>query len=179
MKKDFLNLEKLEKNFDGLDHSKIGSGNLIGVARDLPRIDLDVNLDDAEGILPEDLAEVFQNAIKNMVNTASQATVVSGGDIFLDLAVSSREVQIGGYIPLQYQRYILCSQCEEKNTPEVLRCPKCEGVGRVIAHRRVEIKVPKNVEEGSVLRVASEGHAPATGSGQVHGDLFVKIIIRE
>lgn len=184
MTKDFFGLEK---NFDGLDHSKINQDNLIGISVEAPKVDLDINMEDPEGVLSDDFVEVFQAAIKNIINTTNQLKNLpnqeenfkNGGDIFLDLAVNNREAEKGGYIPLEYQRYIICSQCEDKNQVRVLQCPKCEGVGRVVAHRRVEIKVPKNIEPGSVLRVASEGHAPLAGSGQVSGDLFVKIIVRE
>ena len=174
------NTISLVKNFDGFDRSKVSQGSLIGTAADLSKLELDVDLEDPEGVLPDDFAEIFQAAIKNIINATSQLKALpeqednfkNGGDIFLDLAVSRREAAKGGYFPLEYQRYILCSQCQDKNTAMIRGCLKCGGLGKVMAHRRVEIKVPKNSLEGSVLRVTSEGHVPS-------GDLLVKIIIRD
>lgn len=174
------NTLNLVRNFDGFDSSKVVQGTLIGTVGDMPKVDLDIDLEDPEGVLSDEFTEVFQAAIKNIINATNQLKNLPNhednfknkGDIYLDLAVKNREAEKGGYIPLEYQRYIFCSQCQDKNEAGVLRCLKCEGAGKVIAHRRVEIKIPKNTEAGAVLRVANEGHAPG-------GDLFVKIIIRE
>ncbi|OGN32649.1 MAG: hypothetical protein A3I92_02145 [Candidatus Yanofskybacteria bacterium RIFCSPLOWO2_02_FULL_43_10b] len=203
------------KNFDGLDISKLNRRDLIGVAtvadKSFQKPNLDINVEDPEGVLPDDFGEIFQTAIKNILSATGQLKAVSvpgdvrdGGDIFLDLAVSRQEAQKGKYVPLEYQRRIICSQCEgegsshwrgtqsktetlndwnrlvhEKDMPDVQKCLKCEGNGTVTAQRRVEVKLPKDVKEGAVLRVANEGHAPSTGSGQVPGDLFVKVTFRE
>jgi len=49
-----------------------------------------------------------------------------------------------------------------------------------MAHRRVEIKIPKSVANGAVLQIANEGHAHSIDSGHVSsGDLFVKILISD
>lgn len=189
---------KDDKNFDGLDISKISPEGLIGVTVGPPAgggknmkggHGLEVDVEDPEGVLPEDFSEIFQTALKNIINAGSQLKTISnqeenfknGGDIFLDLAVNSRQAERGGYIPLEYQRYILCSQCDEMiKRAKAGPCLKCEGIGRVMAFRRVEVKLPKNIQEGEVLKVANEGHVPPlTGSGQASGDLFVKIVIRE
>lgn len=176
---------KEDKNFDGLDISKISPEGLIGVTAAGKNTEgghnLELAMEDPEGILPEDFSEIFQAAIKNIINAGSQLKSISsqeenfknGGDIFLDLAVNSRQAEKGGYIPLEYQRYILCSQCDEAvKRIKAGSCLKCEGIGRVMASRRVEVKVPKNIQAGEVLKVANEGHVPG-------GDLFVKIVIRE
>ena len=170
----------LVKNFDGMDRSKMGQGILVGTLADLPKVDLDIDLEDPEGVLPDDFADIFQAAIKNIINAAAQlkdfsdqeGNLKDSEDIFLDLVISPAEAEKGGYFPLPYQRFIICSQCHDKNRAEVLKCPKCEGAGRVMAHRRVEIKIPKNIPSGEVLKVAGEGHAPG-------GDLLVKIVVKE
>lgn len=170
---------KNNKNFDGLDLSKISQGDLIGVtigARKTPERghNLDVDVEDPEGILPENFSEIFQAAIRNIIGAEG---LKSGGDIFLDLPLPSQKAEKGGYLPLEYQRYIFCSQCQ---AAAGRGCLKCNGTGRVLAHRRVEIKIPKNSLEGAVLQIINEGHAPEIGSGQTKsGDLFVKLIVRE
>jgi len=178
------------KNFDGLDISKLNQGDLIGVVvvadKNVQKPNLDINVEDLEGVLPDDFGEIFQTAIKNILNVTGQLKVAAvsgdikdGGDIFLDLAVSRQEAQKGKYVSLEYQRRIVCSQCYNKDRLGIQKCPKCEGNGTVMAQRRVEVKLPKDVKEGAVLQVAKEGHALSAGSGQVPGDLFVKIIIRD
>lgn len=180
------NAASLAKNFDGFDSSKTIQGNFIGTAGPSDQTasaknifgDLNIDLEDPEEMLPENFAEIFQSAIKNIFHAADQAK--DGGDIFLDLPVSVQKVKKGGYLPLEYQRYIHCSLCgqsdlrrlDNKKLMEAPSCPKCAGTGRVMAFRRVEVKIPKNVSDGAVLQIANEGHAPA-------GNLFVKIVFRD
>lgn len=178
---------KNNKNFDGLDLSKISQGDLIGrpdaevelgrvehSSRFFPGHNLDIDVDDSEGLLPENFSEIFQAAIKNIIKVED---LKAGGDIFLDLPLRPQKAEKGGFIPLEYQRFIFCSQCQ---AAAVRGCLKCGGTGRVMAHRRVEIKIPKNSLGDSVLQITNEGHAPEIGSGQTKsGDLFVKLVIRE
>ena len=173
-----------KKNFDGLDFSKISQGDLIGHPEGLaakgmrnfgsgtPNLDIDV--EDPEGILPENFSEVFQAAIKNIIGAES---LKSGGDIFLDLPLLPQKAEKGGFVPLEYQRYIFCSECQATT---VSGCLKCSGSGRVMAQRRVEVKIPQNSRDGAVLQISNEGHTPLAASGQTKsGDLFVKLVIRE
>lgn len=181
----YNNAGHLLKNFDGFDGSKMDPSGLIGTVDDaqisaVPGLNFDIDLDDPEGMLPENFTEIFQAAIKNIVNAANQLKSVqnreenfkNSGDIFLDLPIGSQKAEQGGYFPLEYQRYITCLQCQKKVVAEAQGCPKCEGARRVMAYRRVEIKVPKNTTDGSVLQIANEGHAPS-------GDLFIKITFRD
>ena len=175
-----------KKNFDGLDFSKISQGDLIGVTigTNLPAgqawknpergHNLDIDVEDPEGILPENFSEIFQAAIKNIIGAES---LKSGGDIFLDLPLLPQKAEKGGFVSLEYQRYIFCSECQATT---VSGCLKCNGSGRVMAHRRVEVKIPQNSRDGAVLQISNEGHTPLAASGQTKsGDLFVKLVIRE
>jgi len=177
-------MNKNDKNFDGLDISKISHG-LIGVNADGGKNkegqhDFEVDMDESEGMMSENFTEIFQQAIKNIITNASdqikavqnQEDFKNGRDIFIDLPLGSERAEKGGYIPLEYKRFISCSQCQVQNIITAQNCPKCDGAGTVMAHRRVEIKIPQNVSEGTVLQIANEGHTPG-------GDLFVKVIIRE
>ncbi|TSC75024.1 MAG: hypothetical protein G01um101444_71 [Parcubacteria group bacterium Gr01-1014_44] len=172
---------KDDKSFDGLDISKIGQGSLIGTAvtpeKNLEGLDLD--FDDSEGLLPENFTEIFQTALKNIISATGQIKLSQnpedlkeGRDIFLDLPVSTQKARQGGYVYLEYQRYIFCSQCRDKNTLRTPNCLKCNGAGRVPASRRVEIKIPKDTVAGAVLQINNEGHAPG-------GDLFVKVVFHD
>ena len=177
-------MNKDDKNFDGLDISKISQG-LIGVTADVGKNkegehNFEVDLDDSEGMLSENFTEIFQQAIKNIITNASdqiksfqnQEDTKNSRDIFIDLPLASEKAEKGGYIPLEYKRFIYCSQCQHKDVLTARDCLKCDGAGTVMAHRRVEIKIPRNVLDGTVLQITNEGHAPG-------GDLFVKVIIRE
>lgn len=52
-------------------------------------------------------------------------------------------------------------------------CPACGGSGRAAERRRLRLRIPPQVEEGTQLRVGGEGHAAVNGG--VPGDLLVDV----
>lgn len=66
-----------------------------------------------------------------------------------------------------------CSDCQGAGEiPEVI-CRDCLGKGVVRALERIEIIVPKGVDDGEILKVSGKGEASV--SGGVPGDLYVRI----
>jgi DnaJ-class molecular chaperone len=51
-------------------------------------------------------------------------------------------------------------------------CPSCSGSGRIIKPKRLEVKIPAGVTEGSKIRLAREG---GVGRGGDRGDLYLVI----
>jgi len=52
-------------------------------------------------------------------------------------------------------------------------CPQCGGTGRVREERRLRLRIPPGVEDGTQLRVGGEGEPPVNGG--VPGDLLVDV----
>src|SRR3954454_11070493 len=52
-------------------------------------------------------------------------------------------------------------------------CGKCQGEGRVHSHRKLSVKIPAGVDEGTRIRVAEEGEAGVRGAAS--GDLYIFI----
>ena len=50
-------------------------------------------------------------------------------------------------------------------------CPACDGEGRAIKRRKLSVDIPAGVDEGTRIRVASEGEAGIRGAG--NGDLYI------
>jgi len=55
-------------------------------------------------------------------------------------------------------------------------CHVCEGTGAVVRPKRLEVKIPAGVQDGSRVRIAGEGH-PGFGGGP-RGDLYVVVRVR-
>jgi molecular chaperone DnaJ len=55
-------------------------------------------------------------------------------------------------------------------------CHECEGIGVVEAERRLRVRIPAGIEDGSQVRVSGEGGAG--GPGGVPGDLFLDVDVR-
>jgi DnaJ-class molecular chaperone len=56
-------------------------------------------------------------------------------------------------------------------------CHVCQGTGNVVKPKRLEVKVPAGVEDGSRVRIAGEGQAGVAGGAK--GDLYLVISVRQ
>lgn len=69
-----------------------------------------------------------------------------------------------------------CDRCRGEGKIVKTPCKECHGKGKVRARRKIKIKIPGGVDNGSRLRVAHEGEAGNRG-GQP-GDLYVYIFVK-
>lgn len=64
-----------------------------------------------------------------------------------------------------------CPNCRGSGQVISDPCPSCHGEGRTVAQRRLSVKVPAGVDEGTRIRVAGEGEAGVRGAAS--GDLYL------
>ncbi|EKU70734.1 molecular chaperone DnaJ [Selenomonas sp. F0473] len=69
-----------------------------------------------------------------------------------------------------------CSKCG--GTGKIVKnpCDDCRGTGRRRVTRKIDVKIPKGVDEGQRVRVTGAGEAGVRGGG--NGDLYVYIFIK-
>lgn len=65
-----------------------------------------------------------------------------------------------------------CEACDGKGYRYRVTCPSCDGLGRAIAAREVEVVIPGGSRDADVLRVEGEG---ATADGLANGDLLITV----
>ncbi len=70
-----------------------------------------------------------------------------------------------------------CPYCKGQGTVIQHPCRECRGAGRVEITRKVQVKIPAGVDNGSKLRLTGEGEAAPTLEG-VPGDLYVVIGVK-
>lgn len=83
----------------------------------------------------------------------------------------SRQTAFGRFINVQ-----TCSVCHGEGKIIKESCPECRGEGKIMQERRIEVKIPPGVDNGSRLRVPGEGEAGVRGGPP--GDLYVVIKVR-
>jgi molecular chaperone DnaJ len=76
----------------------------------------------------------------------------------------------------QFSSVTSCDNCQGTGKTIEKPCGKCKGKGKVRRPRKVSIKVPAGVDNGSALRLAGEGELGEQGGPP--GDLFVRIRVR-
>ncbi len=70
-----------------------------------------------------------------------------------------------------------CPRCRGTGQTIERPCAKCRGEGRAELTRRIKIKIPAGIDDGSRLRVTGNGEAGIRGGPR--GDLYVVIHVKE
>ena len=69
-----------------------------------------------------------------------------------------------------------CQKCRGQGKTIEAYCPDCRGRGITQKTRRIELKIPKGIDDESQLRLSGEGEAG--GNGGPNGDLYIVVHIR-
>lgn len=74
-----------------------------------------------------------------------------------------------------FQRKHTCSVCYGSGEIPKKSCTTCNGAGVEKRKQTLEVTIPAGIEDGSVLRLRSEGEAIKNGKS---GDLFVRVFVK-
>ena len=72
-----------------------------------------------------------------------------------------------------FTQIVTCPHCHGKGTVITDPCPDCHGEGRKEVEKKVELKIPAGVDNGSKMRLSHEGDAGINGG--IAGDLYIVI----
>lgn len=84
-----------------------------------------------------------------------------------------------GYVALSRGFFSMsrtCTSCHGRGTIIRDPCRECRGAGRMRRTRRVKVKIPAGIDNGSHLRLAEQGEAGLRGGPT--GDLYITIRVR-
>jgi len=70
-----------------------------------------------------------------------------------------------------------CSRCRGEGRIITRPCAHCKGQGKEKVSRKISIKVPPGVDEGTQIRLSGEGDAGSRGGSQ--GNLYVSLSVRK
>jgi len=76
----------------------------------------------------------------------------------------------------QFTQVVTCPDCHGKGTVIKNKCPDCNGNGRKEVEKKLEIKIPAGVDNGSKMRLSQEGDAGINGG--IAGDLYIVIHVK-
>lgn len=70
-----------------------------------------------------------------------------------------------------------CDRCEGEGTIITDPCTNCRGTGRERQTRKLKVRVPAGIEDGSQIRLSSEGNAGARGGPP--GNVYILVHVQE
>lgn len=123
-----------------------------------------------------DLGDIFENLFgRTAGHTTFRRTTRAqrGQDIDQPVEITLEEAFHGTQRIVQLQSPEVCTQCGGTGMVQNKPCAQCAGLGSVLRPRRLEVKIPPGVRDGSRVRVAGEG-GPGIGGGP-KGDLFLVV----
>jgi len=100
----------------------------------------------------------------------------TGDDIEQPVEVTLQEAYVGGVRTFNIQSTEVCPTCQGTGEVSGRVCSTCSGQGMVPRNKRIQVKIPAGVDNGSKIRVAGEGQ-PGIGGG-ARGDLYLIISVK-
>ncbi len=100
----------------------------------------------------------------------------AGDNIEQPVEVTLQEAYTGGTRTYNIQATEICAFCRGLGEVAGKPCANCNGQGQLARSKRIQVKIPPGVDNGSRIRVAGEGQ-PGTAGGP-RGDLFLVIAVK-
>ena len=121
--------------------------------------------------LSGDLGDLFQGIFRGSGRRPGRQR---GRDVQQPVEVTLDEAYHGTARVLQMEREEPCPTCGGQGQVAGALCHVCRGAGAVVKPRRLEVKIPPGVREGSRVHVAGEGGVGPAGTG----DLYLVVSVR-
>jgi DnaJ-class molecular chaperone len=99
-----------------------------------------------------------------------------GQDLRTPVEISLEEAVEGSRRTIEFDLEEVCATCRGSGRDGKGACATCAGHGTVTRHRRVEVRIPPGVRDGSRVRVGGEGTSGAAGGAR--GDLYLEVRLR-
>jgi DnaJ-class molecular chaperone len=130
----------------------------------------------------ESFSDFFQSIFGQATQRPAGRTATApkprrGDDIEQQVEVSIEEAFSGGQRMFTLTGQDRCPRCNGSGLDAQGKpCTACKGTGWTSFSRRIEVKIPAGVRDGSRIRIAGEGN-PGAGTGP-RGDLYLVVVLK-
>jgi molecular chaperone DnaJ len=125
----------------------------------------------------EGSGDIFEELLRDFGRSSRGRTArpQTGRDIEYPVQVTLEEAYQGVSRLLNLQSEEVCNGCGGTGGIQNLPCSVCHGSGKVARDKRIEVKIPPGVDNGSRVRFAGQGEAGNRGGS--NGDLFLVVSV--
>lgn len=99
----------------------------------------------------------------------------SGSDVYTDVFITMEEALSGTNRTVNILHTEVCPNCKGRTFLNGSKCPLCNSLGEQSIHKKLNVKIPARVKNGSKIRIANEGNRGQNGGR--NGDLYLNIKI--
>jgi molecular chaperone DnaJ len=117
------------------------------------------------------LGDLFEGILRG---AGRRTTRRRARDVQQPVEVTLEEAYHGTSRVLQMEREEPCGTCGGQGQVAGATCHVCRGAGSIVKPRRLEVKIPPGVRDGSRVRVAGEGGVGPAGAA----DLYLVVSVR-
>ncbi len=134
---------------------------------------------------PESFSNSINEALDSLFHTKNIKqkfkeeikTPINGSDINLDVNVSCFEAITGTNRKVNILHTQPCPNCEGRTFINGAKCTMCNGTGEISLQKKINVKIPKDVKQGSKIRIKKEGNKGLYGGKD--GDLYLIVNIEK
>ena len=135
---------------------------------------------------PENFTKSINSALDNLFHSGKQATgqkrqeqkpIINGEDINVNITISCFEALNGTNRKVNILHTQPCPNCFGRKFINGSQCSMCNGSGQLSLQKKINVKIPKGVSQGSKVRVKKEGNKGLNGGKD--GDLYLIVDIEK
>lgn len=108
-------------------------------------------------------------------NKAKQPRPEKGDDVNTDVTITLLESVQGANRTINILHTEKCPKCAGRKFINETKCKVCNGLGEQTIHKKLSVKIPQGVKQGSKIRIPNEGNKGLNGGK--NGDLYLNIKI--
>jgi len=123
-----------------------------------------------------DLGDLFGDLFGGGGTSRQRIVPQRGQDIEQPVEVTLEEAYRGTSRTISLRTAEACPSCNGTGLKQNMPCPVCRGSGLTSAVKRLEVKIPAGVKDGSRVRIAGKGE-PGYASGS-NGDLYLVVAVK-
>jgi len=123
--------------------------------------------------------EIFNDILDSFKRPSKKSSAAGktnrGSDIYMDIVLTAKEAHEGTLRTINIIHTTICHNCFGRKFINGTKCVLCQGRGETSVQKKINVKIPPHVHDGSKIRIANEGNQGKNGG--VNGDLYLTVMI--